>query len=179
MRAWLLGREGEGIKMISTMLNITRLHNSVTSVGVLGRGLAISKSYAAIRKLNSAQTLDVVPLFAHTISKLVVEYHSNMQLTFFVAYLLGMLEHGVGNADGDEKYSSKRLRPRSEGDVKLLLRILTPIMKARTAKSAILGLQECMESLGGVGYLENEEMQQINVARLFRDANGKAYPFMS
>jgi hypothetical protein len=28
-----------------------------------------------------------------------------------------------------------------------------------------------MEALGGVGYLENEESQHINVARLFRDSN--------
>jgi hypothetical protein len=28
-----------------------------------------------------------------------------------------------------------------------------------------------MESLGGVGYLENEESQHINVARLYRDVN--------
>lgn len=28
-----------------------------------------------------------------------------------------------------------------------------------------------MEALGGVGYLENEESQHINVARLYRDAN--------
>lgn len=28
-----------------------------------------------------------------------------------------------------------------------------------------------MESLGGVGYLENEDSQHINVARLYRDAN--------
>jgi len=28
-----------------------------------------------------------------------------------------------------------------------------------------------MEALGGIGYLENEESQHINVARLYRDAN--------
>lgn len=28
-----------------------------------------------------------------------------------------------------------------------------------------------MESLGGIGYLENEESQHINIARLFRDVN--------
>jgi hypothetical protein len=50
-------------------------------------------------------------------------------------------------------------------------RILTPVLKALTAKAAINGLQECIESLGGVGYLENEESQHINVARLYRDAN--------
>ena len=40
-----------------------------------------------------------------------------------------------------------------------------------TAKASISGLQECIEALGGVGYLENEESQHINVARLYRDVN--------
>jgi hypothetical protein len=51
-----------------------------------------------------------------------------------------------------------------------LLRLLTPVVKGVTAKKAIAGLAECMENLGGVGYLENEDMQ-FNIARLYRDAN--------
>lgn len=58
----------------------------------------------------------------------------------------------------------------SRGAAELLLRVLTPVAKALTAKAAIAGLAECMESLGGVGYLENEDMM-FNIARLFRDAN--------
>ena len=53
----------------------------------------------------------------------------------------------------------------------IFCRILTPALKALTAKASISGLQECIESIGGVGYLENEESQHINVARLYRDAN--------
>jgi hypothetical protein len=49
--------------------------------------------------------------------------------------------------------------------------VLTPALKALTAKASISGLQECMEALGGIGYLENEESQHINVARLYRDVN--------
>jgi alkylation response protein AidB-like acyl-CoA dehydrogenase len=51
-----------------------------------------------------------------------------------------------------------------------LLRLLTPVAKGVTAKKAIAGLAECMESLGGVGYLENEDMQ-FNITRLYRDTN--------
>ena len=58
----------------------------------------------------------------------------------------------------------------SQEAVQLLLRVLTPVMKALTAKAAIAGLAECMESMGGPGYLENEDMT-FSIARLFRDAN--------
>ncbi|MCJ1245497.1 hypothetical protein MMC30_002701 [Trapelia coarctata] len=54
-------------------------------------------------------------------------------------------------------------------DAKVLLRVLTPVVKELTAKAAIAGLSECMEALGGVGYLENEGVE-LNVARLLRDA---------
>ena len=45
--------------------------------------------------------------------------------------------------------------------------------KALTAKAAISGLAECMESLGGVGYLDSSSPLDIatNIARLYRDAN--------
>lgn len=43
MRAWLIGVEGEGIKEISTVLNITRIHNAVIAVSFMRRGLAIAK----------------------------------------------------------------------------------------------------------------------------------------
>ena len=50
-----------------------------------------------------------------------------------------------------------------------LARLLTPVAKSMCSKAAIAGLQECMESLGGVGYLEDEG--ELNIARLFRDVN--------
>jgi hypothetical protein len=55
----------------------------------------------------------------------------------------------------------------------LLLRVLTPVIKALTAKSAIAGLAGCMESLGGVGYIDSSSPLDIgaNIARLYRDAN--------
>ena len=55
----------------------------------------------------------------------------------------------------------------------LLLRVLTPAFKALTAKAAIAGLAECMESLGGVGYLDSSSPLDIgtNIGRLYRDAS--------
>jgi Acyl-CoA dehydrogenase, C-terminal domain len=46
-----------------------------------------------------------------------------------------------------------------------LLRLLTPVLKATVAKSAMPFLSECMESLGGQGYVEEGQ-----IAVLYRDA---------
>ena len=87
-----------------------------------------------------------------------------MLLTFFVASILGLNEHG----NSVQEYNSA-LQPRTPQDIPLLLRVLTPIMKASVCKRSIHALQECMEALGGVGYLDNSESESINIARLYRD----------
>ena len=93
-----------------------------------------------------------------------------MLLTYFTVYLLGLSE----NPEISFRHSS--LAPRSTEHTVALLRLLTPVTKALTAKASISGLQEAIEALGGVGYLENEETQVMNIARLFRDNNGKLHP---
>ncbi|KDN66964.1 hypothetical protein CSUB01_08342 [Colletotrichum sublineola] len=50
-----------------------------------------------------------------------------------------------------------------------LLRVLTPLCKAYVCKKATPLLYSCMEALGGVGYLLNEETEYLHVARLDRD----------
>jgi hypothetical protein len=89
-----------------------------------------------------------------------------MHLSFFIAALLGRSE---GSKDTSAAAASSIL-PQDINRINALYRLLTPIAKAQTALSAINGLRACMESLGGVGYLENED-PELNIARLFRDAN--------
>ncbi|KAI9821114.1 MAG: hypothetical protein M1827_003848 [Pycnora praestabilis] len=166
MQAYLLGAEGQGTREISTILNITRLHTAMTAVGLWGRGLAISRAFARVRRTRGKLLIEI-PAHVHTLAKLHVEYRACMHLTFFVVTLLGISEQPLSSTPPTPKPSN--LIPNSQA-VPHLLRVLTPPTKALTAKHAIAGLAECMESLGGVGYLENEEME-FNIARLFRDAN--------
>ncbi|KAF2214095.1 hypothetical protein CERZMDRAFT_111041 [Cercospora zeae-maydis SCOH1-5] len=150
MRAYRFGKPGQGTKEISTVLNITRLHNAVTAVGDLGRGLAISRAFAQVRSARGRLLMDT-PVHVRTLAEDHVSYRAMMHLAFYTAALLGFSE-----------------RPRDAS--KSLLRLCTPLAKMLTAKAAIHGLQECMENLGGVGYLENED-PALNVAQIFRNAN--------
>ncbi|KAG0646083.1 Acyl-dehydrogenase family member 11 [Hyphodiscus hymeniophilus] len=173
-RAFLLGKEGDGVREISTILNITRVHTAITSLGLFGRGLAIAKAFAEVRDLagkGKKKTLKDVPLHVHTLAATTLSYRSNMLFGFFVVYCLGMADQLPSWSTSQKSFASARLRPQTQEDLQLLLRVLTPVLKAMTAKASISGLQECMEALGGVGYLENEESQHINVARLYRDVN--------
>ena len=165
MRGYLLGKEGQGTKEISAVLNITRVHNAVGGMGFWARGLAIARAFARVRK-SGGKLLTQTPAHVRTLAKEHIEYRANMQLTFFVVMLLGISEQPSNYAH----QPPHPLIPKAREDVTRLLRLLTPLMKAQTALSAIAGLRVCIECLGGIGYLENDD-QTFNVARLFRDAN--------
>ncbi|KAF3920022.1 hypothetical protein ABW21_db0203720 [Orbilia brochopaga] len=161
MKAYLVGEEGKGVKYISTMLNITRVHNAVSAMSFWRRGMAIAKAFAKVRKVQNKE-LWKNPLHLGGLAKMEVLFRANMQLTFFTVALLGFEEKGM--PEGRAKWM-----PKDAKETGLLLRVLTPLVKMVTAKATIAGLAECMECLGGVGYLENE--QELNIARLYRDAN--------
>ncbi|CAL5872054.1 uncharacterized protein PFLUO_LOCUS6311 [Penicillium psychrofluorescens] len=165
MRAYMIGAPGTGVKEISTILNITRIHNIVSAVGLWGRGLAISRGYARVRSSGGRLLLDT-PAHVRTLAQQHVEYRAMMHLSFLVVLLLGVSENGGGTAQLD----SAVLGISSPKIAAHLLRLVTPLAKAATARAAIAGLAECMESMGGVGYLENEDAE-LNIARLYRDAN--------
>lgn len=43
MRAWMIGKEGEGVREMTTVLNVTRVHNSITAASFMRRALAVAK----------------------------------------------------------------------------------------------------------------------------------------
>ncbi|KAK3500148.1 uncharacterized protein B0T23DRAFT_409987 [Neurospora hispaniola] len=141
MRGWLIGQEGEGIKEISTILNITRVHTTVSSMGYLGRGIGVAKAYALVREagIGKGRRLPLYkhPLHMRTLADLTAEYHGLMLLTFYTFPLL---------------------------------RTLSSLHKSFICHTTIPLSFSCMESLGGVGYLLNSDSEHLNLSRLFRDA---------
>ena len=103
-----------------------------------------------------------------------VEYKANVLFNLFVAGLLGVAEQKpIALLKGRSGAYQRLGRMPGLQDLSMaenLLRVLTPCLKGHCSKTAISGLQECMECMGGVGYLENDDMQ-YNIARLYRDAN--------
>ena len=172
-RGYLIGKEGQGIQEISAILNITRLYSAVSAIGYLGRGLAIAKAYAKVREIGAGKGKRVrlinSPLHVNTLAAVAGEYHALMLFTFFGAWLLGISEQDPAPAPSNSASWKTRLRPDDPSDITLLLRILFPVLKASVCKRSIHALQECMEALGGVGYLDNTENESINIARLYRD----------
>lgn len=170
MRAWLVGEEGRGVPVISTILNVTRYYNIAGSVAGVGRALGVVKAFARVRrfpKKGEDTTLSKIPLFNKTLAALTLQYRADMLLAHLVAALLGAIDTGLTSFGG----TRTPLVPETAHDAQVLLRTLTAVAKAYTAKHVVWSLQECMESLGGVGYMENTETPELNLARAVRDSN--------
>lgn len=135
--------QGGGLRRIATMLNITRLHNAIGSAGALARGLAWARAYSEVREV-FGRPLAVMPAHRATLSALAVDYAATLTLSLRCAVLTGEAERGSASAD----------------EV-VLLRALTPIAKAATARWAIAGATEAMECVGGVGYCEDSGLPAL------------------
>lgn len=145
--AVLLGEENQGVKHISTMLNITRLYNAVCSVAQIRRALALLGDYARKRMVFGKKMAEQ-PLFAEVYNQQVMQHVSGMVLTFSAAELLGHEE--LGQASEDQLS---------------LLRLLTPLAKMFTGKTSVQTVSEVVESFGGAGYIED-----TRIPVLLRDA---------
>ncbi|KAK7419344.1 hypothetical protein QQZ08_010877 [Neonectria magnoliae] len=174
MRGWLVGQEGRGIHEVSTILNLTRIHSTVAAVSYVGRGLGIARAYARVREIGAGKgarvKLTESSLHMRTLAKMTSEYRGLMLLTIFTSSVLGIAEHPDASSTDNRSQALKALTPAAK-HAGPLLRVLTQLTKAYVCKPSVALLFSCMESLGGVGYLLNEEQEYLNVARLYRDCS--------
>lgn len=135
--AQLIGQPGEGVKSIATILNITRIYNSVCSLSQARRSLDLLQDYSRKRKAFGDYIVNL-PLHKKLLENLERSFAKMFKLTFYVVSLLGKDE--VGQATEAEKRT---------------LRFLTPVLKLYTAKKAYEIVSEVVEGFGGAGYVED------------------------
>jgi putative acyl-CoA dehydrogenase len=145
--ARLVGGEGDGIRKISTLFNITRVYNAVAAVAGMRRCVALATDYSR-RRIAFGKPLIEHPLHVETLADMQLELRAAFLLAFRVVELLGKEECGEA----------------SEPEVHLL-RFLIPVAKLYTAKRAIAVASETVEAFGGAGYVED-----TGIPRLLRDA---------
>jgi hypothetical protein len=145
--AQLVGGEGDGIRKIATLFNVTRAYNAVAAVAGMRRAVALASDYARRRRAFGKLLIEH-PLHVETLAGMRLELRAAFSLAFRVVELLGKAECG----DATESESQ-------------LLRFLIPVAKLYTAKQAIAVASEALETFGGAGYLED-----TGLPRLLRDA---------
>ena len=137
----------DGIRHITPMLNVTRTWNAIGACVGMRRGLALARDYAKKRVAFGAPLAEK-PLHVDTLAGCQAELEGALLLTFRAVALLG-------------KEEAKTLTEEEA----LLLRLLTPIVQATTAKQAVAVASEVLESFGGAGYIED-----TGLPRILRDA---------
>lgn len=133
----------DGVRNIAPLLNTTRLWNGISAVSLMRRGITLVRSFATTRVVFRS-LLASKPLHIDTLASLDAEFEGAFQLAFYIAELTGKSEAGELN-----------------DDERLLLRVLTPVMKLTTGKQAVAVLSEVLECFGGAGYVEDTGLPQL------------------
>lgn len=137
----------DGVRNISTMLNITRTWNAAMSASSMRRALALVQDYAG-RRVAFGATIAEKPLHQETLAGMAAETEAAFLLAFRVIALLGRIERRVASAEEQQ-----------------LFRVLTPLAKLTTGKQAVAVASEALEACGGAGYVED-----TGLPLLLRDA---------
>ncbi|GAM83050.1 hypothetical protein ANO11243_010360 [Dothideomycetidae sp. 11243] len=167
VRGWLIGEEGKGVREISMILNLTRLHTGCGGTGYWSRALHVSRAYARIRKVKGGLLQDN-PAHLRWMANNVVQYTAATQFGYFCVAMLGAQEQGWDKVV--KSTLAAKIIPSNEQELSALFRLLTPVLKAQVSVASVLGMREHMEALGGVGYCENNEDGGVfNIAKIFRD----------
>jgi alkylation response protein AidB-like acyl-CoA dehydrogenase len=172
MRGWLVGEEGKGIQEISNILTITRVYSAVSATAYVGRSIAVAKAYTRVREVGagnkSRMRLINSPLHMRTLAKMTSEYRGLMLLSFYSAYILGVSEYPTNDFNVSSTLQALTPTPQLVGP---LIRVLSQLAKAYVCKPSVALVFSCMESLGGVGYMNNEEQEYLNISRHYRDVS--------
>lgn len=135
----LVGVPGRGIATLVQMANVTRLDCAIASAALMRQALTQTIHYCRHR-IAFGKTLATQPLMMNVLADLALESEAAMLLVMRLA------------------------RAADEGDG-LLLRVLTPAAKFWICKRAVEFCGECMEILGGNGYVD-----EGSLASLYREA---------
>jgi len=141
-----IGEEGQGFKLMAEMINISRIYNSVAAVAASRRAIIEAYQYLNHRITFGKRTVEHA-LVRQKLHELGAEYVSNFYLVWRAIEAMDRAEAG------DEQEEQ-------------LLRVLTPLAKWWSAEKAVYIVRECMELMGGNGYIEDFVMP-----KLFRDVN--------
>lgn len=140
-----VGGLGSGVRKITTMLNITRVHAAIGSLSAMGEGLALARDFADRREAFGRRLRDL-PAHRAWMAQIAATYEAATVLGFRAAALLGGLEHGGADAD--------------------LARVVFPLAKLAIARQGVDVTSNLIESFGGAGYVED-----TGLPRLLRDAH--------
>jgi putative acyl-CoA dehydrogenase len=132
-----VGPEGQGIRTIIQMVQLTRLDCAIASAGLMRASLAQALHHARHRSVFQKHLADQ-PLMQSVLADMALQVEASVALVMRLA-------RSFDRARNDAKEAAR-------------MRILTPAVKYFVCKSAPAFAYEAMECLGGNGYVEESVM---------------------
>ncbi|KAL2811715.1 hypothetical protein BJX63DRAFT_273538 [Aspergillus granulosus] len=168
-RAHLVGDIDKGVATIAPLLNITRTHTFIGSLGAWRRALSIAKNFARART-TVGEPLWLIPMHLRVMAELEGRHLAAMEIAFLTVGVMGVFENGSKplKEDGEGKLRVEHL-PHPGPEATTVFRTLTALSKAVVSKMSIAGIQECQEALGGVGYMDEPDEPEFNISRILRN----------
>ncbi|MHB2092560.1 isovaleryl-CoA dehydrogenase [Pantoea dispersa] len=136
---WLMGEEGDGVRLILKMGGMTRFDCALGSHGQMRRALAIALHHAGQRQV-MGKNLSDQPLMRAVLAQ------QALQLEGQTALLLRLARAWSTPASAHER---------------LYARLFTPAAKFVICKAGMPFVAEAMEVLGGIGYCEESELPRL------------------
>ncbi|MGZ8312280.1 MAG: acyl-CoA dehydrogenase family protein [Allosphingosinicella sp.] len=140
--AELIGEEGEGVKTIVEMVHHTRLGTIAGTLGIMRMALALAVHHVSGRRVFQKSLIDQ-PLMRAVVADLAVEYEAAAALVMRIARAFD------GTDEGERAFA----------------RLGVAVAKYWLTKRCPNFVYECMECLGGAGYVEESPLP-----RLFRES---------
>lgn len=144
---YVVGDPTNGLKYMLEALNLSRICNTVASLGIMRRAYNEAFSYAEKRTAFGSK-LNEFPMVQDSLGRLRAKLEIELYATFELIELYGQVVSGAA----------------SEEEI-LLNRLLIALLKKETAEQAIHFAHEAIEMHGGNGYIED-----FVTSRLLRDA---------
>lgn len=141
-----IGNTGEGFKIMTDMINMSRLYNSVGALAAARRAMIESWQYLNHRVIFGKRAVE------HALIRQKFHELGSLHLANFLLVMRTIRAMDAAES-GDEREQQ-------------VLRILIPMAKWWSAETAIYMVRESMELMGGNGYIEDFVLPKI-----FRDVN--------
>ena len=139
--AKLIGEEFQGFKIMTEMINLSRLYNAVAALSGTRRALVEAYTFLRHRQSFGRCALE------HALVRDKLFELGTLYLADF--YLTWRSIEALDAADTGDQAEAQRLR------------LLTPMTKKWTAEKGVYICREAMELMGGLGYIEDGVMPKI------------------
>ena len=172
-RAWLIGNEGEGLRLMFHMMNEARIGVGLQSLGLASQAYLYAREYAKER----IQGVDIEEMRNLDAPRVLIAHHPDVRR--MLLWCKAMVEGSrafVYQATywADTAFHSEDEKEREE--CRGLLEFLTPICKAYLSDRAFKVTELALQVMGGYGYVAEypveQHMRDVKIASIYEGTNG-------